>query len=230
MKKTVRKSSEERHQAIIDAIKTVFAEKGFEKTTTKELARVAGVSEALLYKHFPSKEAMYAAIHEDFIKNKESDELDIIMDMEPSTPTLVLLVQSMISHFFKTRRNEKVDIPLIHLLMTRSLLEDGDFARLAFKQLAKQWNSKFEECLEAADKAGDLRASPVRADLRGWFAHHIAIGMAMHLHPKVPAVNYKMSKAKLVDQAVWFILQGIGLKDSAIKRYYKPDALSKLKG
>src|ERR1700747_1890747 len=55
-------SSEERRAAIIKAVRRVFAEKGFDGTTTRELAVAAGVSEALLFKHFPNKEALYSAM------------------------------------------------------------------------------------------------------------------------------------------------------------------------
>lgn len=56
-----RLSSRERRQAIVEAVKRVFAEKGFEGTTTRELAQAAKVSEGLLFKHFPSKKSLYAA-------------------------------------------------------------------------------------------------------------------------------------------------------------------------
>ena len=48
-------SGDERRAAIIKAVQRVFAEKGFDGTTTRELASAAGVSEALLFKHFPNK-------------------------------------------------------------------------------------------------------------------------------------------------------------------------------
>src|SRR3982751_6379649 len=62
MKSSSKLSGEERRQAIIRAVRRVFAEKGFHGTTTRELAEAAGVSEALLFKHFPNKEALYSAM------------------------------------------------------------------------------------------------------------------------------------------------------------------------
>ena len=62
MKSSPRLSFDKRRQAIVEAVRGVFAENGFHGTTTRELARTAGVSEALLYKHFPSKESLYAAM------------------------------------------------------------------------------------------------------------------------------------------------------------------------
>ena len=60
--RTVRLDAEERRAAIIEAALPLFARKGFSGVLTKELAQAAGVSEALLYKHFPSKQAIYEGI------------------------------------------------------------------------------------------------------------------------------------------------------------------------
>jgi len=51
-----------RKATIIQAAASLFAEKGFSGTKTREIAERAGVSEALIFKHFPSKEDLYAAI------------------------------------------------------------------------------------------------------------------------------------------------------------------------
>jgi AcrR family transcriptional regulator len=57
-----RTSARERQASIIAAAATLFAAKGFNGTTTREIAKTAGISEALLFKHFPTKRALYAAI------------------------------------------------------------------------------------------------------------------------------------------------------------------------
>lgn len=68
MKKSLPKSSSPRISAaarkasIIRSAATLFGEKGFSGTKTREIAARAGVSEALIFKHFPSKEDLYAAI------------------------------------------------------------------------------------------------------------------------------------------------------------------------
>lgn len=49
----------ERREQILAAAARIFARKGYEGTTTKDLARACGVSESALYKHFPSKEAIF---------------------------------------------------------------------------------------------------------------------------------------------------------------------------
>jgi len=55
-------SGKARKAGIIASAASLFAEKGFNGTKTREIAARAGVSEALIFKHFPSKEDLYAAI------------------------------------------------------------------------------------------------------------------------------------------------------------------------
>lgn len=52
----------ERQASIIEAAAALFASNGFKGTTTRGIAKAAGISEALLFKHFPTKRALYAAI------------------------------------------------------------------------------------------------------------------------------------------------------------------------
>src|SRR5436305_3719371 len=96
MKSTSKLSAQERREAIIKAVRRAFAEKGFHGTTTRELAEAAGVSEALLFKHFPSKEALYTAMHSSCCQ-QAAGEGRALMDLEPSTSSLVLLVHFLVA-------------------------------------------------------------------------------------------------------------------------------------
>ena len=52
----------ERREAILDAAKPVFGARGYHASTTREIAAAAGVSEALLYQHFPGKRQLFEAV------------------------------------------------------------------------------------------------------------------------------------------------------------------------
>jgi AcrR family transcriptional regulator len=54
--------SASRRDQILDAAMECFASTGFRGTTTREIASRVGLTEAALYRHFASKEALYAAI------------------------------------------------------------------------------------------------------------------------------------------------------------------------
>jgi AcrR family transcriptional regulator len=59
-----RMTAEGRRGQILRGAMELFAEKGFRGATTREMARHLGISEALMFKYFPSKEALYRAIIE----------------------------------------------------------------------------------------------------------------------------------------------------------------------
>lgn len=61
-RRPARTSGPERRAGLIEAAASLFAADGFKGTTTKQVAKAAGVSEALLFKYFPTKRALYAAI------------------------------------------------------------------------------------------------------------------------------------------------------------------------
>jgi TetR/AcrR family transcriptional regulator len=53
--------AEERRAAVLDTACRVFSRGTYHGTTTAEIARAAGVSEPILYRHFPSKRDLYLA-------------------------------------------------------------------------------------------------------------------------------------------------------------------------
>lgn len=58
----VRMAGEERRLQILKVAVSLFSERGFRGTTTKEIAHAAGVSEAMVFRHFATKQELYTAI------------------------------------------------------------------------------------------------------------------------------------------------------------------------
>jgi AcrR family transcriptional regulator len=58
----VRVPARHRRLQIMQAAKELFAQQGFEGTTTRQIAERARVNEAIIFRHFPSKEDLYWAI------------------------------------------------------------------------------------------------------------------------------------------------------------------------
>ncbi len=55
-----RLTAEERRTGILDSALAVFSESGFHAASIDDIAREAGVSKALIYEHFASKQELYA--------------------------------------------------------------------------------------------------------------------------------------------------------------------------
>ena len=225
MHNSSRLTADERRDAIVAAATQVFAENGFHGTTTRELAKAAGVSEALLYKHFPSKESLFSAMLATGANGATSNEFKRIMALEPGTSTLVIMVHFMISYYVLSDASASATSAM-NILQVRSLLADGEFVRIRHQRFAPAWIAKFDECLKKAVEAGDVREAPMRRDLRMWFVQHIAFSLMLNLHPKVPAIDYDADRETLIEQATWFALLGVGLEEEAIRRHYDPKALA----
>src|SRR5256712_3956767 len=57
-----RGAGQERQAGTSATATSLAPQKGFNGTTTREIAKTAGISEALLFRYFPTKRALYAAI------------------------------------------------------------------------------------------------------------------------------------------------------------------------
>ena len=220
-----RMTAEDRKRAIVKAALPLFARRGYAETTTKDLALAAGVSEPLLYKHFPGKEALY---HEILAFSCQGGDpvAQKLAGLEPSASTLVHLVYYLTRALVLGKPVGTVEWDTRHRLMFKSLLEDGVFARLVYQTRFAHYTSRIEACLDAAIRAGDAVKSPVTPGNRARFGYHVGAWLALvHLPPK-PAINYRVSREKLLDQCVWFILRGMGLTDQALATHYNPGALA----
>ena len=58
----IRMTGDKRREQILETAVNLFSQRGFKGTTTKEIARAAGVSEAMVFRHFENKDALYEAI------------------------------------------------------------------------------------------------------------------------------------------------------------------------
>ena len=57
-----RMAAEDRRHQILHVAVTLFSQRGFGGTTTKEIAQAAGVSEAMVFRHYATKQELYSAI------------------------------------------------------------------------------------------------------------------------------------------------------------------------
>ncbi|MBR6716997.1 MAG: TetR/AcrR family transcriptional regulator [Oscillospiraceae bacterium] len=82
------RNKEQSHERIIAAAKEEFLSCGFENASMRRIASNAGITVSGLYKHFPSKEEMFAALVQPMLdefyalyRQKEQEENDAIMQI-----------------------------------------------------------------------------------------------------------------------------------------------------
>lgn len=222
-------TGDERRSAIVRAVLPLFAKNGFASTTSREIAEAAGVSEALIYKHFPSKESLYAEIQNFGCQGAEVA-LERIAGLEPASRTLVLIVYFMMRCLALGRAKDPIGWNTRHRLVLNSCLEDGSYPRYLFNQHFSGCLEKLEASMDAARTAGELLDYGPKRRNRCLFAHHLACMIAvMHL-PERPVIDYGTEREELLNEAVRFALRGIGLSDAAIERDYQPNEFRQFLG
>lgn len=218
-----RMSAEDRRLAILEAAMPLFAEHGLNGVTTRQLAEAAGVSEALLYRHFESKEALFEGIKRHCLQEAVTV-AEHVSALEPSTVTLVLATHFLVSEIIADRSGNARQRYISKLLL-ESLASDGQFARSFLEANVERWVPKLIECVAAADAAGDLTVTSDLARLRFWLTHHLAASIAFfHLPPTAP-VDYAVDGEVLVEEAVRYALRGLGVRQDVIAKHYTPKAL-----
>jgi hypothetical protein len=70
--KRKRVSAAERRDQVLAVARQLFARQGFRGTTTRQIADQAQVNEAILFRHFRSKEALYWAVLDDLSRQRNS--------------------------------------------------------------------------------------------------------------------------------------------------------------
>jgi len=166
-------TSDLRRELILAAAKRCFARTGFAGTTTKSIAAAASISEGLLFKHFPTKSALYAAI---LAEECEADPaMCTLLGLAPSTETLVILIRGMVGHFLQASETPDAEEAQRLRLMITSHLDDGEFSRLLYDKIGELIGPVFTASLQRAVEIGD--ASPVGREPLNlfWFAHHTVL-------------------------------------------------------
>jgi AcrR family transcriptional regulator len=83
-----RLTAEERRAAIRDAAGAVFSARAYHSASIDDIAREAGVSKALIYEHFSSKQALYADLVESHVEELSRRLARAVAGVEGSAPRL----------------------------------------------------------------------------------------------------------------------------------------------
>lgn len=165
----VRVPAEDRRLQLIEVSQELFAARGFEGTTTRELAERAGVNEALIFRHFPTKEELYWAVLDHMISRRGSRErlrAHIAAGL-PERETLMAIAEEIL------RR----DLQLTRLLFF-SVLEKHELSDRFFKTHVIEYHEIVAEYIRKGIREGRFRAVDPKLAARsfiGMFAHHFQL-------------------------------------------------------
>ena len=143
----------ERRQNLIAVASRLFATHGFRGTTTKAIAEGAGISEAVIFRHFRAKEDLYAAIL------REKARQDGYDDMMRAVQNYALRDEdeNLIRHFILTTLENFQRDPNFHRMMMFAALEKHEFGRIARRIFGLPLSEFLRNYVERRQKAGVFR-------------------------------------------------------------------------
>lgn len=109
----------------------LFSQRGFSGTRTKDIAAACGVSEAILFRHFATKEDLYQAILATYKSAAGADEWIAEMKQLAADRDDAGFVKCLVQHIFKAL----ADDPSFHRLMFHARLDGHVFADLMDQQM-----------------------------------------------------------------------------------------------
>lgn len=102
----------DRRRQLLETALDFFSRRGFEGTTTKEIAAAAGVTEAIIFRHFPNKQALYNAVidypHESGEFDAMFQEWKALMEANDDTGLFRSIVHHMIAGYRSDARAKRV--------------------------------------------------------------------------------------------------------------------------
>ena len=165
MHKTIRSSTLTRTR-LIEAALQVFASLGVQGATTREIARVAGVNEVTLFRHFANKEQLLGAV----MKNALALQTEALAHSEAWTQDLKIDLKQY-AHLYNTMLETQED--LIRTFIGEAK-RHPEAAKQVIQEAAKPLAKKLVAYLQSSQKLGT-----VRADLDPFPAVDIFTGMLL---------------------------------------------------
>jgi AcrR family transcriptional regulator len=171
----VRLTAHQRRSAILSAARHEFASRGFRGARTAAIASGAGCSEPTLYKHFPSKQALFAAVLRDATDSMR-EMVDAVMAAtgEPMAGMLAVAERAT---------SDPLIIETIRLRTLAAGLVDDPQVRAALTASVDEVRGCMAAHIAAGQAAGEIRAD-VDPDNAAWilYGYTLAGGHAHAVH------------------------------------------------
>ncbi|WP_226016628.1 TetR/AcrR family transcriptional regulator [Novosphingobium sp. FKTRR1] len=205
----------ERKSLILDEARRIFSKHGFEAARTQDIARAAQVSEALVYRHFPTKQALYRAVLRRTIRDQNANhEMVGLRNITPRG-----LITNLRTYFQIVVGGGPEHVTEGFRLLLASVAGDASFASLIYRRANRMMNERVHQALVQAHACGDIVGKVLDARNTSMFTEHIGTMMNTLAKMTSQPSPYSGDKAQLVNDAVWFCSRGLGFTEEAIARY-----------
>ncbi|MEP6641463.1 MAG: TetR/AcrR family transcriptional regulator [Gaiellales bacterium] len=171
----LRLTADERRSAILTAARHEFARRGFRGARTAAIAAGAGCSEPMLYKHFPSKQALFAAVLTDATEGIKAMVDELVAGSTGPMAGMLAVAERAAS--------DPLIIETIWLRTLAASLIDDPEVLAALTASLNEVLQRMTRCIAAGQAAGEIRPD-IDPGMAAWilYGYTLACGHAHAVH------------------------------------------------
>ena len=212
---TPRLSSADRRASIISAARSVFARYGLDGARTQQIAQAAGVSEALIFRHFSSKTAIYRAVLREVIADQNASFRDFTLP-QPSTRGVLQSIAYLMAQALQGKNASNADGMR---MVVGSLAGDGGYARLVYRRALRLSQHEMERAMAAARAEGGMTGTALSTINAAAFLEHVGTMIMMGRCHDRHAIIYDEDDGRLLRDAIMFCARGLGIVEDRITEF-----------
>ena len=127
-------AGDERRSQILRVAVGLFSHEGFRGTTTKKIAQAAGVSEAMVFRHFATKEELYAAILDHKACSGDAVDLEMMVADAVKRRDDRAVFEGLAFHALEHHEHD----PNFQRLLLHAALEGHELAQMFFEKFVRR--------------------------------------------------------------------------------------------
>ena len=181
---------------IADALRTLMKSKDFNTITTAEIAKTAGVTEALIYKYFKNKRDLLHEVLAEHLEYYTARTEKELLTIDGSLSKLRKLIWTHI-HVYATDR------VFAKILLLEARNHSNYFKSRPYR-LVKRYSDVLQQILEEGIESGEIRAG-----LSPSFIKQVILGSIEHVCLTGVIFNRDISADELTEDLCKFIFKGI---------------------
>lgn len=181
---------------IVQALVGLLGQKDFSAITTAEIAKTAGVTEALIYKYFKDKRDLLYQVLTEYLEHYEAQVYRDLGGIQGALNKLRKIIWTHVNVYATDRTFAR-----ILLLEVRSFT---DYFTSRTYRLVKQYSDIVLEIIEEGIASGEIRD-----DLPPTFLRQVVLGSIEHVCLTGVAFDREMSPDDLSEKLYRFILSGV---------------------
>lgn len=207
----------ERRNQIVAAARRVFSRHGYDGAKTLQIAREAKISEALVYRHFPSKLSLYRAVLRQVFLEQDERWQEQGIQTEGSLGLAEAIHTFIAASVADPSDSERLDT---YRMTLASLSGDGSYASLIYRRSYRRNGAKMNAAYASARADGGLSGEALDVPAAAMFIEHVGTMIAAIGGLPPAAQPYGIAGDDLVHQATVFCLRGIGMQEEVIANYF----------